>query len=218
MAKNKPTKAENKAIGVALSEYANGENPLLQQIEWDGNGEDFAFTVTDVLGGKHVNADVNEAIGTALEAMQDQKPEVVEAQAEEAEAQVAEDAAKGRTIVPKHYRDEYKARGNARHNSDWFAQTMATYCNSNGKKAEVQLDRVYAIAAANGIDKQWPTLNNGQQRMNAGNMTRRKALATGKLTIPGWIASPDIGAPDLTLDCSEWAKEVAEREAAKKAA
>ena len=204
--KKNPNKAENKAISIALSAHKD----LIERIEWNTEGEGFEFVVTTTDDEAFRNADLEQSIADALAHMQEEHPEETAEADDEAETQ----AEGGKTIVPKRYRDEYKARGNARHNSDWFALTMASYCNAEGKKAAVLLERVYAIALANGVDKTWPTLNNGQQRMNAGNAIRRKVLTNGFLTIPALVT----GTEELKLEASDWVKEVAERAAAKKAA
>lgn len=208
--KNSPNKAESKQIGIALGEH----KALIESITWDNEfteeGEVFKFAVHTHDGSSFHSTDLQEAIATALDYAAETAPEAAEEQAEADETE----AAKGRTIVPPKYRTEYAARGDARSNGDWFAKTFKMLCNGTDKKASVSLVKVYAIAKANGIDKEWPTLNNGQQRMNAGNMLRRKVLAAGVLIVPAGIQ----GNEELKLSATEWASEVKRLEAAKKQA
>jgi len=208
--KTSPNKAESKQIGIALNEH----KALISTIEWDGEGENFAFIVTTTDEEQHQSADLQEAIAAALDHMQEAAPEAVEEAAEADEAEATEEATNGKTIVPKRYRDEYKARGDARSNGDWFAKTFKQFCNGSSKKAPVDLGKVYAIARANGVDKEWPGLNNGQQRMNAGNMVRRKVMISGVMVIPAEANNGE----ELKLDGGEWAAEQRRLAAAKKAA
>lgn len=94
-----------------------------------------------------------------------------------------------KTIVPHKYRNEYKARGDARSCGDWLALTMRNLLNGGSKKAPVDLEKTYALARANGCDKEWPHLNPGQQRMNAGNAIRRSVKAAGFLVVPASMSS-----------------------------
>lgn len=204
--KTTPNKAESKLIGITLNEH----KALIESVMWDGEGEEFAFTIRTLDGAEYSNADLQEAVAEALEHVVEAEPEAAEEQAEADETETT----KGRTIVPPHYRKEYAARGDARSNGDWFAITFRSLCNGNDKKSTVNLNKVYAIAKANGIEKEWPGLNSGQQRMNAGNMLRRKVVSTGVLIVPAGIN----GDEQLSLSASEWAAEVRAREAAKKAA
>lgn len=147
--------------------------------------------------------ELDDVIAEALEAYQD-------AGAEQADEEPAEDEPKAGSIVRSKYRAEYKARGTPTHCNDWVAQQFNYYASHSvttertvkGKKVRVTKDvadveAVYAIAAANGVTKQWRNLNPGQQSMNARNMVRAIVVKTGQLVVP---ASVTNGGGQLTLD------------------
>ena len=210
-AKTQPTKAEQKQIRITMAEHAKLIERIEDGIENTEEGDVFKFAVFTFDGESFHNTSLQDAIADALEHA---------ASAEEGnglEDEQAEDDSEGggiKTIVPVKYRDEYKARGDARSNGDWFAHTFRLLCNGSNKKSPVNLDLVYAIARANGVDKTWPHLNNGQQRMNAGNMVRRVVEASGVLVVPAGINGPE----EQRMSAAEWVAEVKAVKAAKAAA
>ena len=206
-AKTQPNKAEHKAIAIALNEHKN----LIESIEWDGEGDQFFFTVTLADGATYEDTDIHAAIAEALEHAQAEMPEAVEEEAAEDEA---EEAKVGKTIVPVRYRHEYKARGDARGCGDWLMLKMRELLNAGSKKAPVNLPLTYELARANGVTKEWPGLNPGQQRMNAGNGIRRAVRKAGHLVVP---ASMSATKEELKLDAMDWVREQEAAEQAKAA-
>jgi hypothetical protein len=186
------------------------------QVKQDDDG---TYVVT--LRGKkkpvYSDKDVQEAIGTMLDEINDTDVEVKEVKGDEPEGEeedaeseeIDEDEARG-SIVKAKYRDEYKARGNPNHCSDWLALTLAEFVTIEvpgvertvtGKDGETRtvkgrprktgsVEKTYAVAKANGVDKTWGHLSNGQQCMNARNMLRAKVIDTGELRIPARL-TPD---------------------------
>jgi len=138
--------------------------------------------------------DLAEAIATALEE-QPEAPEDFDAPADELPG----------TIVPEKYKNEYKARGDATRCGDWLCENLDPYVtNTTGKRRNTNLTLLKEVALANGIDRDWPNLNNGQQAMNTRNMIRSKVKKTGQLVIPGSVVHSK---EDLTLKNPEWSPE-----------
>lgn len=95
-------------------------------------------------------------------------------------------------IVPKKYRNEYKARGDESRCSDWLCDEIDPYVtktvpSKSGKGKDKRIgdaETTYILAEANGVTKKWPNLNKGQQTMNARNMIRNKVKHSRTLVIP----------------------------------
>jgi hypothetical protein len=121
----------------------------------------------------------------------------------EAESGPEDEEERKGSIVPQRYRSEYKARGDATCCGDWLANFLKEWTGQSFEQA-------YALNRANGLDREWRNLNNGQQRMNAGNMLRSKLLKSPdtKLRLPNGDE----------IDCGDWRAETLARLAAKKAA
>jgi hypothetical protein len=107
------------------------------------------------------------------------------------------------SIVPRKFRDEYKARGDSTRCGDWFCETVDPYVMVVLEgKAKASVEKTYALAAANGVTKTWTNLNNGQQCMNSRNMLRSRVVKEMKLVIPASLS----GGEELTLvPPEEWA-------------
>lgn len=158
--------------------------------------------------------DLDEVIAEALEAYE-QQPETED-----------EEPAHSGSIVKSRYREEYKARGNAANCGDWLAEQFTYYAKTRAtievklggkmvkKSKDVpDLEAYYAIALANGIEKQWRHLNRGQQAMNVSNMVRANLIKAGKLEIPASLT----GGHHLSLEPpANWNAEREARAAAKK--
>jgi hypothetical protein len=65
--------------------------------------------------------------------------------------------------------------------------TNITNRPKGGTRRNTNLDLLRMVAAANGIDKDWPNLNPGQRAMNTRNMLRAKVRKTGQLIIPAAV-------------------------------
>ena len=186
MARTKQTanKAETKQIGVYLNSHAD----KLADVQWNAEQQGWAVVFAEGIDGEAFEptdaADLETTIVEALEFAE-------QAQTEAGEEQSLDDDAEGevvKTIVPHKYRNEYKARGDARSCGDWLALTLRDLLNGGSKKAPVDLVKTYALARANGCDREWPHLNPGQQRMNAGNAIRRAVKAQGFLVVPASVS------------------------------
>jgi hypothetical protein len=180
--KTGPNKAEARKIEITLAEHT-----AIASIEWN-DGE---WTVTHEGGEEYTDGDLEGAIASALEAIAETEEAETEGEGEaeaiaEAEAEAEGDEPVPHSIVPEKYRDEYKARGDASSCGDWIANSLKRWVSSADGK-QTHLSKVYAIASANGCDKEWPHLNNGQQRMNAGNAIRRVAKAQGFYIVPQYV-------------------------------
>lgn len=113
-------------------------------------------------------------------------------------------------IVPKKYRTEYKARGDESRCSDWLCDEIDPYVtktvpSKSGKGKDKRIgdaETTYILAAANGVTKQWPNLNKGQQTMNARNMLRNKVKHSRVLIIPAALTGGEaktLTPPDTWL-------------------
>lgn len=182
MARNKTSanKAEAKTIATYLASHAD-KIADVQFVDGEWN-----VVFAESLGlDEHIGEDLEATIIEALEMAQD----ALDAAGEETSLDDDEEGERTKTIVPHKYRDEYKARGDARSCGDWLALAMRDICNGGSKKNPVDLEKTYALARANGCDKQWPSLNPGQQRMCAGNAIRRNAKACGYLVVPASLSA-----------------------------
>lgn len=186
MARTKQTanKAETKQIAVYLASHPD----KIADVQWDADEQGWQVVFAEGIDGEAFeaedNTDLESTIVQALEFAQD-------AQDAAGEEQSLDDDSEGeviKTIVPHKYRNEYKARGDARSCGDWLALTLRDLLNGGSKKAPVDLEKTYALARANGCDKEWPHLNPGQQRMNAGNAIRRAVKANGGLVVPASVS------------------------------
>ena len=177
-------KAEAKQIGVYLNSHAD----KLADVQYNADEQGWVVVFAEALGLDNMTSnegdDLEATIAQALEYAEDRQREMGEEQSldDDAEGEVI------KTIVPHKYRNEYKARGDARSCGDWLALTLRDLLNGGSKKAPVDLVKTYALARANGCDREWPHLNPGQQRMNAGNAIRRAVKAQGFLVVPASVS------------------------------
>ena len=186
MARNKTTanKAEAKQIAIVLNSHPD----KIADIQYNADEQGWVVVFAEALGldnmASNEGDDLESTIAQALEYAEDRQREMGEEQSldDDAEGEVV------KTIVPHKYRNEYKARGDARSCGDWLAITLRDLLNGGSKKAPVDLEKTYALARANGCDKEWPHLNPGQQRMNAGNAIRRAVKANGGLVVPASVS------------------------------
>lgn len=98
------------------------------------------------------------------------------------------------SIVPASYKREYKARGDETRCSDWLCEVIDPLVTlpmmSKGRvqkeisRRTVNLEALRILCKANGVDKDWPSLNNGQRSMNMRNMLRSKVVTEGKIILP----------------------------------
>ena len=186
MARMKQTanKAEAKQIAIVLNSHPD----KLADIQYNADEQGWVVVFAEALGLDNMTSnegdDLEATIAQALEYAEDRQREMGEEQSldDDAEGEVV------KTIVPHKYRNEYKARGDARSCGDWLALTLRDLLNGGSKKAPVDLVKTYALARANGCDREWPHLNPGQQRMNAGNAIRRAVKAQGFLVVPASVS------------------------------
>lgn len=185
--KTAPTKTEAKLIGITINSHPD----KLVSIEWDADEQGWAVAFADGIDGSQFvmdaggDFDLQSVIADAI----DFAAEQLAAAGEAGDLGEDDEAAERRTIVPHKYRNEYKARGDARSCGDWLALTLRDLLNGGSKKNPVDLERTYALARANGCAKQWGHLNPGQQRMNAGNAIRRSVKTLGYLVVPASMSS-----------------------------
>lgn len=184
MARTKQTanKAEIRKIEVAINSHPD----KLASIEWSTDDSCWIVMFAEELDLEEMHGeDLEQVIADAI----DHAGEMIAQAGQEEPLDDDSDEPEVKTIVPHKYRREYAARGDARSCGDWLALTMRELLNGGSKKAPVDLDKTYSLARANGCDKQWPHLNPGQQRMNAGNAIRRQVKAVGFLVVPGSMSA-----------------------------
>jgi hypothetical protein len=181
MARNKTS--ANKAEAKTIATYLASHPDKIADVQFvDG---EWNVVFAEGLGlGEHIGEELEDTIIEALEMAQDAQ----DANGEETGLDDDSEDEKGKTIVGHKYRDEYKARGDARSCGDWLAMVLRDLLNGGSKKAPVDLVKTYALARANGCDKEWSHLNPGQQRMNAGNAIRRSVKAQGFLVVPASVS------------------------------
>lgn len=181
--KQSANKAEAKQIAIYLNTYP----AMLADVQYDADAGEWQVVFAEGIELEaHTGEELEATVIEALELAQD----ALTAQGEDGEGEDDEaDEGAVKTIVPHKYRNEYKARGDARSCGDWLALTLRDLLNGGSKKAPVDLVKTYALARANGCDKEWPHLNNGQQRMNAGNAIRRAVKAQGFLVVPASVSA-----------------------------
>lgn len=178
--KQNANKAELKQIAVWTASHAD----KIADVQWNADAQEWAVVFAEGLELEHSGEELEATVYEALEMAEDALKEMGEEGSldDDSEGEVV------KTIVPHKYRNEYKARGDARSCGDWLAITMRDLLNGGSKKAPVDLEKTYALARANGCDKEWPHLNPGQQRMNAGNAIRRAVKANGFLIVPASVS------------------------------
>lgn len=182
MARTKQTanKAETKQIAAILASHAD----KIADVQWDADAGEWQVVFAEGLELEHSGDDLDTVLAEALDMAQ----EALDAAGEETDLDDDSEEGAVKTIVPHKYRNEYKARGDARCCGDWLALVLRDLLNGGSKKNPVDLEKTYALARANGCDKEWPTLNPGQQRMNAGNAIRRFVKANGFLVVPASVS------------------------------
>jgi hypothetical protein len=186
MARTKQT--ANKAEQKQIAAIVNSHPDKLASVEWLFTDEGACWVATfaegvelDPMEGDDLEQLLADAVDAAAEML-----------ARQGEDEGLDDDSEGeaiKTIVPHKYRNEYKARGDARSCGDWLALTLRDLLNGGSKKNPVDLEKTYALAEANGCTKRWDHLNPGQQRMNAGNAIRRQVKAVGYLVVPAELSS-----------------------------
>ena len=127
--------------------------------------------------------DFDELIEEALQEF----PEPPEGQEEEEEVG---------SIVPQRYKNEYKARGDETRCGDWLCETIDPWVTlpimgKDGKsksRKRTDLDALRILCKANGVDRDWPQLNNGQRAMNMRNMLRSMVVQRGTIIIPAQLS------------------------------
>jgi hypothetical protein len=184
MARSKQT--ANKAELKQIAAIVNSHPDKIASVEYDAEQQLWVATFAD---GVELDPMEGEDLEQILADAVDAAGEFLASQGEEADLDDDSDEPVVRTIVPHKYRNEYKARGDARSCGDWLALTMRDLLNAGSKKAPVDLAKTYALAEANGCTKRWEHLNPGQQRMNAGNAIRRQVKAVGYLVVPASMSA-----------------------------
>lgn len=184
MARTKTTanKAEAKIIALTLASHS----ALLADVQF-ADGE-WAIVFAEGIDGDEFAPEGDDLESILAEAL-DFAQAALDAAGEETGLDDDGEEEVVKTIVPHKYRNEYKARGDARSCGDWLALTLRDLLNGGSKKAPVDLVKTYALARANGCDKEWSHLNPGQQRMNAGNAIRRAVKAAGFLVVPASVST-----------------------------
>jgi len=175
--KQSANKAEAKQIAAIVSSHAD----KIVSVEYDAENGVWTVAFVDGLDCECEGEDLEQVLADAV----DMAAEALASMG--VEGSLDEEVVK--TIVPHKYRNEYKARGDARSCGDWLALTMRDLLNGGSKKSPVDLEKTYALARANGCDKEWAHLNPGQQRMNAGNAIRRAVKANGFLIVPASVSA-----------------------------
>ena len=101
-------------------------------------------------------------------------------------------------VVPKKYRDEYKARGDASCCCDSFSRVFKE-ATSNGKATDVIA--LGHIGNLNDIDieAKWGKLNVGMRRMNLGNMLRTRLKKVGVIKWPNATGELTAAAVNIAL-------------------
>lgn len=117
-------------------------------------------------------------------------------------------------VVPKKYRDEYKARGDASCCGDEFSQLFKTVVASSDSKT-IDAGKLNEIGGANGIDvmARWGQRNVGMRRMNLGNMLRTKLKKDGEIWWPNDAGKLTADQAGIEVKVSE-EKEEPQQEAA----
>ena len=118
--------------------------------------------------------------------------------AEQPEDEADEEPEEGSgSVVPEKYKKLYAERGDATNCGDWLAKVLNTYCRVlEGKKTVTDIDRLEAIASANGVTAErygklgvatngWA----GRYRMTVRNMLTKLVAAKGEITIPDGAGS-----------------------------
>jgi hypothetical protein len=111
------------------------------------------------------------------------------------------------SVVPDKYKKLYRERGNPNHCGDWLAEQLARLCRvMDGKKETTDLDRLEAIANANGVaPERYGRLGiatNGWQgrfRMTVRNLLTPRVAEKGFLFVPegcGVDADANLQAPE----------------------
>lgn len=180
--KQNANRAETKQIAAIVNSHPD----KLTSVEWSVDAQLWIATFADGIELEPMEAeDLAELLADAVDAA----AEALARAGQEESLDDDSDEPAVRTIVPHKYRNEYKARGDARSCGDWLAIAMRNLLNGGSKKNPVDLAKTYALARANGCDKEWPQLNPGQQRMNAGNAIRRAVKAQGFLIVPAEVSA-----------------------------
>lgn len=106
-------------------------------------------------------------------------------------------------VVPSKYKQRYAENGDPTTCGDWLALLLNQYCQvQEGKKTITDLDRVEAIAIANGVEAtrvdRLGTQTNGWQgryRMTVRNMLTKVVASKGEILIPEGIEKEDTTIP-----------------------
>lgn len=183
MARTKQT--ANKAEIKQINAVVNSHPDKIVAVEFNAEAQEWTVEFADGLDCECSGDDLEQVLADAV----DMAAEALAAQGEEESLDDEDGEAVVKTIVPHKYRNEYKARGDARSCGDWLAIAMRNLLNGGSKKNPVDIEATYALARANGCDKEWRHLNPGQQRMNAGNAIRRQVKLVGFLIVPASMSA-----------------------------
>lgn len=181
------SKATAAVAAVQLARTFAGDYPALKLVQYDDK-----FVVY------HGDADVVTRDGAApnladvIDACQDEGLDPEEGFQED-------DGTSGGNVVPAHYREEYKARGNPNHCGDWLANQLSgrfdtTIADGERAKKGFDTDAFTAFLVENEVpmEGKWADLpNSGQQgwvgryRMNGRQKLETTVLQRGTLIVDG---------------------------------
>lgn len=171
------------------------EGVTITQEPDDGQGLPGEFVATLVKGGKPIGTLARDPdLADLLVSLNSEDDPVAEyAQGLRDDAAPEEDEAKeGGSVVPDTFKKRYREAGHAGHCGDWLAVTLNDLCQVlDGKKTVTDLDRLEAIATANGVEAarvdKLGTATRGWQgryRMTVRNMLTKKVADKGFLFVP----------------------------------
>lgn len=210
------------AATAALAYEANGYEGIQPneavRIEQEGAGSDFVARL--MIDGKPAGELARDpALSDLLITLEDEAETIVQVEGirEDVNADEDEDERTG-SVVPDVFKKRYAEAGHPGHCGDWLALQLNGLCQTmDGKKTITDLDRLEAIANANGVaparvDRLGTATNGwqGRYRMTVRNMLAKVVADKGFLFIPegcGVKKDEERKAPkDWCLKCATKAK------------
>jgi len=182
-----------KAIAAAIAYEANGFEGILETeaVRIEQGDDDYVARL--MVGGKPAGELARDPVlADLIETLNDEDETMTQIEGIRSDSEEEEEEERTGSVVPDAFKKRYAEAGHPGHCGDWLALQLNGLCQTmDGKKTITDLDRLEAIANANGVaparvDKLGTATNGwqGRYRMTVRNMLAKVVADKGFIFIP----------------------------------